>query len=96
MGIDKGNSRNTNNTISQLVTNEVNAMNQIMVDVVVGDVELESLNLSQKITLIMIDVEGHEPLVVEGLRKIISTHQPIVYWEVFSKDEAEKTKVLLM
>lgn len=96
MGIDKGNSKNTNNTISQLGANEVSAMNQIMVDVVVGDAELESLNLSQKINLIKIDVEGHEPLVVEGLRKTISIHQPIVYWEAFSKDEAEKTKALLM
>jgi FkbM family methyltransferase len=96
MGIDKGNSRNTNNTISQLDANEVNAMNQIMVDVVVGDAELESLNLTQKITLIKIDVEGHEPFVVAGLRKTISSHQPIVYWEAFSKDEAEKTKALLM
>jgi FkbM family methyltransferase len=96
MGIDKGNSRNTNNTISQLGTNEANAINQIMVDVVVGDAELEKLNLNQKITLIKIDVEGHEPFVVEGLRKIISTHQPIIYWEAFSKEEAEKTKTLLI
>jgi FkbM family methyltransferase len=96
MGIDKSNSRNTNNTISQLDANEANAMNQIMVDVVVGDAELETLNLTQKITLIKIDVEGHEPFVVAGLRKTISTHQPIVYWEAFSKDEAEKTKALLM
>jgi len=96
MGIDKGNSRNTNNTISQLDANEINPMNQIMVDVVMGDAELATLNLSQKIVLIKIDVEGHEPLVVEGLRKTISTHQPIVYWEAFCKDEAEKTKALLM
>ena len=96
MGIDKSNSRNTNNTISQLDANKANALNQIMVDVVVGDAELETLNLNQKITLIKIDVEGHEPFVVAGLRKTIGTHQPIVYWEAFSKDEAEKTKALLM
>jgi len=96
MGIDKGNSRNTNNTISQLDANEANAMNQIMVDVVIGDAELATLNLNQKITLIKIDVEGHEPFVVAGLRKTIRSHQPIVYWEAFSKDEAEKTKALLM
>lgn len=96
MGIDKGNSRNTNNTISELHKKDEDAANQIMVDVVVGDAELETLNLTQKITLIKIDVEGHEPFVVAGLRKTISTHQPIVYWEAFSKDEAEKTKALLM
>jgi FkbM family methyltransferase len=96
MGIDKGNSRNTNNTISELHKKDEDAANQIMVDVVVGDAELETLNLNQKITLIKIDVEGHEPYVVVGLRKTISTHQPIVYWEAFSKDEAEKTKALLM
>jgi FkbM family methyltransferase len=96
MGIDKGNSRNTNNTISELHKKDEDAANQIMVDVVVGDAELETLNLTQKITLIKIDVEGHEPFVVAGLRKTIGTHQPIVYWEAFSKDEAEKTKALLM
>jgi FkbM family methyltransferase len=96
MGIDKGNSRNTNNTISELSKKDEDATNQIMIDVAVGDTELEILNLGQKINLIKIDVEGHEPLVVEGLRKTISTHQPIVYWEAFSKDEAEKTKALLM
>jgi len=96
MGIDKGNSRNTNNTITQLDGSDKEATGEIIVDVVVGDAELESLSLSQKIALIKIDVEGHEPLVVEGLRKTISTHQPIIYWEAFSKDEAEKTKALLM
>jgi FkbM family methyltransferase len=96
MGIDKGNSKNTNNTISELHKKDEDAANQIMVDVVVGDAELETLNLNQKITMIKIDVEGHEPFVVAGLRKTISTHQPIICWEAFSKDEAEKTKSLLM
>jgi FkbM family methyltransferase len=96
MGIDKGNSRNTNNTISELHKKDEDAVNQIMIDVVVGDEVIEALNLKQKINLIKIDVEGHEPFVVEGLKKTITTHQPIVYWEAFSKEEAEKTKTLLM
>jgi FkbM family methyltransferase len=96
MGIDKGNSRNTNNTISELSKKDEDATNQIMIDVAVGDELIEALNLKQRINLIKIDVEGHEPFVVEGLRKIISANQPIVYWEAFNKEEAEKTKVLLM
>jgi len=96
MGIDKGNSRNTNNSVSELSKKDEEATNQIMIDVAVGDEVIEALNLKQKINLIKIDVEGHEPFVVEGLRKTITTHQPIVYWEAFSKEEAEKTKALLM
>jgi len=96
MGIDKGNSKNTNNTISELHKKDEDAANQIMVDVVVGDEVIEKLDIKQKVNLVKIDVEGHEPFVVAGLRKTISTHQPIVYWEAFSKDEAEKTKALLM
>ncbi|WP_108468409.1 FkbM family methyltransferase [Polynucleobacter difficilis] len=96
MGIDKGNSRNTNNTISELSKKDEDATNQIMIDVAVGDEVIEALNLKQRIALIKIDVEGHEPFVVEGLRKIISANQPIVYWEAFNKEEAEKTRVLLI
>jgi FkbM family methyltransferase len=96
MGIDKGNSRNTNNTISELSIKDEEATNQIMIDVAVGDEVIEALNLKQRISLIKIDVEGHEPFVVEGLRKTISANQPIVYWEAFNKKEAEKTKALLM
>jgi FkbM family methyltransferase len=96
MGIDKGNSRNTNNTISELSKKDEDATNQIMIDVAVGDELIEALNLKQRINLIKIDVEGHEPFVVEGLRKTISANQPIVYWEAFNKEEAEKTKALLM
>jgi FkbM family methyltransferase len=95
MGIDKGNSRNTNNTISELSKKDEDATNQIMIDVAVGDEVIETLNLKQKINLIKIDVEGHEPFVVEGLRRTITTHRPIVYWEAFNKEEAEKTKALL-
>jgi hypothetical protein len=95
MGIDKGNSRNTNNTISELSKKDEDATNQIMIDVMVGDEVIEALNLKQKINSIKIDVEGHEPFVVEGLRRTITTHRPIVYWEAFNKEEAEKTKALL-
>ncbi len=96
MGIDKGNSRNTNNTISVLSKKDEDAINQIMIDVAVGDEVIEALNLKQRISLIKIDAEGHEPFVVEGLRKTISANQPIVYWEAFNKEEAEKTAALLM
>jgi len=92
MGIVYSNVKNTNNIICKL--NEADE-DQIIVDVAIGDEEIAKLNLQKKISLIKIDVEGHEPLVVQGLRKTISSHQPIIFWEAFDQSEAKKTKNLL-
>lgn len=90
MGIDKGDSKNTNNSITELINDQ-----QIVVELVRGDEEIEGLKLNHKISLVKIDVEGHEPLVVEGLRNTLISHKPIVCWEAFSKEDADKTKFLL-
>ena len=36
-----------------------------------------------RISLIKMDVEGHEPLVIEGMKKIIKNHRPIIMTEFF-------------
>jgi FkbM family methyltransferase len=92
MGVFYDNPKNTNNIICALNERDEN---QIIVEVAIGDEEIEKLSLKKKIGLIKIDVEGHEPFVIEGLRKPISSHQPIIFWEAFNRLEAEKTKNLL-
>lgn len=92
MAVDASNRKNTNNSVSEIIEG---SNNQIVVDVAIGDEEIEKLNLDKKIDVIKIDVEGHEPFVVEGLKKTIEKNKPLIFWEAFSKAEADKTKVLL-
>ena len=111
MTMDSSNRENTNNAVfepnknseNQIIGDPVigvfepnkNSENQIIVDVVIGDEEIEKLNLNKKIEMIKIDVEGHEPFVVEGLKRTIQKDMPIIFWEAFSTHEANKTKFLL-
>lgn len=53
------------------------------------------MNLEKSIGLIKIDVEGLEPKVINGLRKTIATHKPIVAWEAFSKESVDQSKEIL-
>jgi FkbM family methyltransferase len=92
MAVDNSNRENTNNGVSEI---NKNSENQIVIDVAIGDEEIERLNLNKKIEMIKIDVEGHEPFVVEGLKKTIKKDMPIIFWEAFSRNEANKTKILL-
>ena len=92
MAIDTSNRENTNNGLSEVIKD---SSNQIIVDVAIGDEEIEKLNLNKKIEIIKIDVEGHEPFVVEGLKRTIKKDEPLIFWEAFSRGEANKTKVIL-
>ena len=92
MAVDISNRENTNNGVSEIIEN---SSNQIIVDVAIGDEEIEKLNLNKKIEIIKIDVEGHEPFVIEGLKRTIEKDKPLIFWEAFSRNEANKTKVLL-
>jgi FkbM family methyltransferase len=92
MAVDISNRENTNNGVFDP---NKNSENQIIVDVVIGDEEIEKLNLNKKIEMIKIDVEGYEPFVVEGLKRTIQKDMPIIFWEAFSKHEANKTKHIL-
>ena len=49
-------------------------------------IPLDPLFLLQRITLIKIDAEGHEPHVLEGLRGIIEKYKPVLIVETGSKD----------
>jgi len=92
IGVLNSNPKNTNNVVCDLNENDDD---QIIIDIAIGDEEIEKLSLKEKIGLIKIDVEGHEPFVIEGLQKTISSHRPIIFWEAFNRSEAEKTKNLL-
>lgn len=45
--------------------------------------------------LIKIDVEGHEPSVIEGARRILLRDHPVVLFEALTEDDAKKCAVLL-
>lgn len=92
MAVDATNPKNTNNVVSEI---SEALEDQTVIDVVIGDEEVRKLALDKKIVLIKIDVEGHEPDVVEGLRETIKSDMPTIFWEAFSREEASKTKTLL-
>ncbi len=92
MALDSSNPKNTNNGVSAI--SEVLG-SQTIIDVVIGDEEISKLSLDKKVVLIKIDVEGHEPFVVEGLKATIKKDMPTIFWEAFSREEANRTKVLL-
>ena len=56
---------------------------QFMIDVERGDVLLQG-KLKGDLTLIKIDVEGHERNVIAGLGKVIETHRPVIMFECSS------------
>ena len=91
MALDNIDSRNTNNGISEIKS----GVSQALIDVVIGDEELQAMNLSEKIQLIKIDVEGRESLVIEGLKKTIEKDMPIIFWEAFTKKDVEEAESLL-
>lgn len=85
--------KNTNNGLSKI--NPQGATDQNCVDVVIGDEELEKLAIPKPILMIKIDVEGAEPQVIMGLRKTIATYKPIIYWEAFTSETVNQSKILL-
>jgi FkbM family methyltransferase len=91
MALDNVDSKNTNNGISEIKS----GVSQALIDVVIGDEELQKMNLKEKIQLIKIDVEGRESLVIEGLKKTIEKDMPIIFWEAFTKKEVDEAQSLL-
>lgn len=87
------NAKNTNDGISKTKPNDT--QDQSIIDVVIGDEELQKLAYSSPILMIKIDVEGAEPEVIMGLEQTISYHKPIIYWEAFNKDTVSQSKHLL-
>ena len=91
MALDNVDPKNTNNGISEIKS----GVSQALIDVVIGDEELQSMNLKEKIQLIKIDVEGRESLVIEGLKKTIEKDMPIIFWEAFTKKDVDEAQSLL-
>ena len=50
-------------------------------------IPLDSIQFSEKIDLIKIDVEGHEIETLEGARETIYKHKPVIVIESFNKKE---------
>lgn len=57
-----------------------NKQTAIPLEVVIGDDEISAHNI-HNISLIKIDVEGHERQVIGGLRQTIDSHRPVVIFE---------------
>jgi FkbM family methyltransferase len=55
---------------------------------------LDSLCVSQRIALIKIDAEGHEPLVLSGMMELIKRHRPVLVVETFSDEVIESLAAL--
>ena len=61
-----------------------------------GDAELSTrLGPEERVTCVKIDVEGHEPLVIEGLAETLKAHKPLVFWEAFNREEITKSEKAL-
>jgi FkbM family methyltransferase len=93
MVISSNDGHNTNNGLSPL--NAQTDQQSTRVKVYKGDELLNELTLHEKILLIKIDEEGHEPQVIQGLKTTIEKYQPIIFWEAFSLDVFNQSKVIL-
>jgi len=51
--------------------------------------------LSERVALLKIDVEGHEPQVLRGASKTLAEHRPIVLYETLSNESARASAELL-
>ena len=96
--IELNNDRNkldTNNGFDQEQPFFTSKQAQQMIEIGIGDSEIDALKLSKKIGMIKVDVEGHEPKVIKGLATTIAKHRPIIYWEAFTADTVNESKKAL-
>jgi FkbM family methyltransferase len=84
---------NTNNSLKKL--SEENNPNETIVNAYSGDALLERISPKEKIILVKIDVEGHEPQVIEGLKCTLKTHKPLIFWEAFSLETFNQSRIFL-
>ena len=80
--------KNTNDSIS------LTGGHGPQIEIQKGDSVDEIRNL-KNISFIKIDVEGHEPEVIIGLKETIQHHMPQIFWEAFEFNEAKKSMDLL-
>jgi len=57
--------------------------------------EYVSANKINKIDCIKIDVELHEPEVFEGMKNVLKTHKPYLFFEVLLEDVSKKLNIAL-
>jgi FkbM family methyltransferase len=96
--IELGNDFNKLDTNNGFDPNAVLAtykINPKMIEIAIGDTEIESFNLTENIGMIKVDVEGLEPKVIKGLTGTIVKHKPIVFWEAFTSDTVNESRAAL-
>jgi len=96
--IELGNDANkfdTNNGFDPKASLSPVKVNRKMVEIAIADDEIEALALTEEIAMIKIDVEGLEPKVIKGLRKTIDKHRPVLFWEAFTPQTVQESRVVL-
>ena len=72
------------------ITDESDRNASMSIDVRVGDEEVSRhISDDERIEFVKIDVEGHEPQVLLGLKKTLIRHRPIVWFEAHGRAAAE-------
>jgi FkbM family methyltransferase len=90
-----GNKFDTNNGFDSKAQLSPSKLNQRMIEIAIGDDEVELLGLSKNIGMIKIDVEGLEPKVIRGLARTIAGHKPLIFWEAFDIETINESRVIL-
>jgi FkbM family methyltransferase len=96
--VELGNDTNkldTNNGFASNAQLAASKLTSKMIEIGIGDKEIEALELTPNIGMIKIDVEGLEPNVIRGLGKTISAHKPIIFWEAFTSETVAESRVVL-
>ena len=81
----------TNNGLTEITDKP----NGIIVDVTTGDESIPALLNNERLVMVKIDVEGHEPYVLQGLSKTIEQHKPLIFWEAFTQETVDESKKIL-
>lgn len=84
----------TNNALLNS-TFQSTVMGDDQVEIVVGDEVLAQMREDRSVSLIKIDVEGNEAKVIQSLQQTIRQHKPLIFWEAFTLDKVNESRVLL-
>lgn len=64
------------------------SMRSIVVhSVVIDDFVLPRLAKGERVTLVKMDVEGHEPAVLDGMSQLIDQHRPVIIFEALNDEK---------
>lgn len=96
--IELGNDFNkldTNNGFDPNAQLAISKLNSKMIEIAIGDLEVESLTSIKNIGMIKVDVEGLESKVIKGLTNTILKHKPIIFWEAFTSETVNQSRRVL-